>query len=71
MKIQKHICHREHRVHRESPSGFADCAFKKDGSIVSEPEKLLFLIARRASKAVAETFSVNSVFSVAKKGLLQ
>jgi hypothetical protein len=71
MKIQKHISHRGHRVHREIPSGFSDSVFEKNGYVVSESETQFFLIVHRGSKAVAVTFSVSSVFSVAKKGLLQ
>jgi hypothetical protein len=71
MKMQKQISHREHRGHRESPSGFSVCAFENNGFVVVKQGKHFFLAVRRTPKMSAETFSVNSVFSVAKKGLIQ
>ncbi|MDD5057988.1 MAG: hypothetical protein PHQ60_08950 [Sideroxydans sp.] len=66
--MKKQICHREHRGHRESAVDLTGYAFAKNGFVFDESEKWLCINVRRNYRTSAETFSVNSVFSVAKKG---
>ncbi len=71
MKIQKQISHREHRVHRENLVIRFVCAANFWAVLFFQFGNMKPIFIKCTNRKFHGDFSVNSVFSVAKKGLLQ